>query len=142
MSLTAADAVILFSIPGVVPIPQMLQKFMADDIFDTEAIEAAETVMGVDGFLSAGFVYASVKQGYSLQGDSESNAVFDNWYYAEQVTRSKLPASATIILPALGIKYSMQVGYLKTYKPISDLKKIIQGRKHIVEWQRALPSAA
>lgn len=141
-SLTSANAIIMLSVAGIIPIPQQLQEFAVDDVFDTAEISAGETAMGVDGVLSAGFVFESVKQGYTLQGNSLSNAIFDNWYNAEVAAREKFPAFATIVLPAIGIKYSMIKGWLKTYKPMSDAKKILQPRKHMIEWERAQPSAA
>lgn len=140
MSLTTGNAVIIFQIASILPTPTQLQQFEVDDIFDTEALNAAEEKMGADGFLSAGFVFEAVKQGYTLQADSPSNAIFDNWYQNEIQQIAKFVASATIILPAIGRKYDMTKGFLKSYKPISDGKKVLQARKHMVVWERASPS--
>lgn len=137
MSITAANAVIMFSIPGVFPAPQQLQQFAADDIFATEALAAAEVQMGVDGFLTAGFVFNPVAQGFTLMADSPSNAVFDNWYAAEQVIREKYQASAIITLTSLRRKWTMVKGFLTSYPPIPDAGKTLRQRRFGITWESA-----
>src|ERR1700692_2768327 len=104
-NITAANAVYILSIPNVLLAPTQLQGFAADDIFDTEPLEAAETLMGVDGILSAGFVFVRVPQSITLQADSASNVVFDAWWTQEQANKTKYAASGQIRLPAIGTKW-------------------------------------
>jgi hypothetical protein len=139
-SITSANAVLIITIRSLYPTPQQIQGFSADDIYDVDALEIGETMMGVDGVLSAGWVNVSVKQGISLQADSVSNVVFDTWYTTEQQLQDKLVASASITLTSIGKKYNMGQGYLTTYKPIADGKKVLQPRKHILTWQSIIPA--
>lgn len=135
-NLTAANAIFQLSIPAVFPSPQQLQGFSADDIFDTDSQEAVQTQMGVDGLLSAGFVFVETKQTITLQADSESNLVFDQWRDAEKAALNAFPASATIILPALGRKWTMTRGFLTTYKPIPGAGKILKPRAFGITWNK------
>jgi hypothetical protein len=135
MSITSANAVLMLSIPRLYNTPQQIQGFAVDDIYDIEALEVGETQMGVDGILSAGFVFTPVRQGISLIADSPSVIIFDTWYAAERQIADKYAASATINLPGVGKKYAMTRGFLTTYPAISDGKKVLQGRKFVITWQ-------
>src|SRR5258708_6275480 len=134
-TLTTANAVILLSIGSVFPTPQQIQGFAADDVSDTEALASAEAVMGVDGILSGGFVFVAVKWGISIQADSASNFVFDTWYNQQQQLKDVFFASGTILVPGLGTKWYLTNGLLTSYKPMPDLKRISQPRKHEITWQ-------
>lgn len=139
-SITGATAVVMLSIPGLFPNPQQLQGFAADDIFDTDAIESAETLMGVDGIMSAGFVFVPINQRYMLQADSASNFIFDTWWANQQQIQDLFFANAVIYLTALGTKWNLTKGALVSYKPVPAVKKLIQPRSFTIRWQSSLPS--
>ena len=134
-SITSSNSVYLLSITGLYAVPQQLQGFAADDIFDTESIETAETIMGADGKLSAGFIFVPIKQSVMLQADSDSNTLFEAWYAAEQTAREKFFANGVVHLPGIGRSYVMTNGVLTTYAPISDAKKVMQPRKYGITWE-------
>lgn len=134
-TLTAANSIILLSIAGLYDTPQRLQGFAADEVFDTENIESAEVVMGVDGLMSGGWVAAVVKQNITLQADSDSIDVFETWYQAQQSIRELYYANATVFLPAVNRKYSFTKGILTSHNATPSAKKILQPRKFMVTWQ-------
>ncbi len=133
-SLTGATAAYALSVPGVFNTPQFLQGFATDDVFSTPGIKSVETLMGVDGKMSAGFVYVEITQSISIQSDSDSAVLFDDWYAAQQAAQDVYFADATIILRALGQKWAMTRGVLSNYMPIPDVKKLIQPRKFEITW--------
>jgi hypothetical protein len=141
-SITSANAQILLSIPSLFPIPQALQGFAAEDVFDVDPIEPVEAIMGVDGILSAGFVFVPVSQNFALQADSPSIILFDTWWTAMQIAKDVYFATATILLPGLGKKWAMNTGVLRSYKPMPDAKKVLQPQRFRIEWQSALPAVA
>jgi predicted ABC-type sugar transport system permease subunit len=138
-NITAANAVFTLTIPNVLLAPVQLQGFSADDVFDTTPLEAAETQMGVDGILSAGFVFVAVEQGITLQADSASVSVFDTWRAQEYANKTKYPASGQIKLPAISTKWSMVQGFLRTYPIIPNAGRVLRPRKFIIMWQNAFP---
>lgn len=140
MSLTGANTIIVFSINGLFPVPQQLQGFDVDDVFDTDAIESAQVRMGVDGKMSAGFVFVEVKQNFALQADSPSIDFFDSWWAAQQVARVILRATAVVTLTEVGKKWTMTNGVLTSYKPIPDTKKLLQAQKFQVTWESMFPA--
>jgi hypothetical protein len=139
-TLTSANAVVLISVASLFPTPQQLQGFAADDVTDIDPLDNAELVMGVDGILSAGFVFITIKQAITLQADSASNFIFDSWYQTQQQARDLFPATGLIILPGLQTKWTLSNGFLSSYKPMGDVKRYVQPRKFEITWQTISPS--
>jgi len=139
-TLTTANSVLQLAVTGLFPVPQRLQGYATDDIFSTEALDSAEVIMGVDGKLSAGFVYVAVKQSYSLQADSNSNAIFEQWYAQQQALRDVLFAQATIALPSLQQKWAMTNGVLTSFPPMPDGGKTLKPRKFGITWESISPA--
>src|SRR6266478_393292 len=104
-SITGATTIITITIPPLFSSPQQLQGFAADDVFETDPIDSIERYMGVDGIMSAGFVFVPITQHFALQADSPSNAVFDQWWNAQFAAKDVLFASGVAILIALGTKW-------------------------------------
>lgn len=142
MSITAANAILFLGIPGLFPVPQQIQGFAADDVYDVDAIESAEVSMGVDGVMTAGFVYVPVKQSFTLQADSTSTFLFDTWWATQQQAADIIYANGSLILPSLGTKWTQTKGALTSWKPIPDAKKLLQPRKFQVTWETVLPALA
>lgn len=138
--ITSANAVILISVPGILPVPQQLQGFAADDIFDVDDVDATDTVMGVDGILSGGVILASIPQNFSLQADSPSISFFDAWYWGQRGLIVTFPAQATITFTGIGTSYGCINGYLSRYKPMADAKKTLMPRKFRITWQATPPT--
>ena len=133
-SLTAVNSTIMLSVTGVYPIPQQLQGFTADDVFDLDEIDVAETIMGIDGILSGGFIYVEKPWSVSLQANSPSCQIFDTWYNYQQSIGDIASASMQIALPGLGYKWAYSNGILKRYSPAPSVKKMVQPRKFTIVW--------
>lgn len=140
MSLTGANASIMLSVPGLFSTPQKLQGFSTDDVFDVDQIKLAETLMGVDGMLSGGFVWEATQQTFTLQSDSPSVFVFDQWVAAIKSASDTLTGSATVVLLGISTKWSCKVGYLTQYPPMPSVGKLIKPRKYTVMWQTVTPA--
>lgn len=133
-TITAANSVYALSVTGLYASPQILKGYAADDAFATEAVETAETVMGIDGHLSGGFVFNPVKQIIHIMPDSESLDIFDNWRLAQVGTREVYVANAAITLPAIGKKYALTRGFLTSFRPIPEVKKTLQPIEFEITW--------
>ena len=133
-NITSANSIVMIAINSLFPVPQLLQGYAADDVFDTDPLESAETLMGVDGFLSAGFVYVPVQQTYTLQADSPSIFIFDQWWLAQQQNQTIYFAQGSVQLPAINKKYAMIQGVLSNYKIAPDARKVLQPQKFRITW--------
>lgn len=139
-SLTSANSVIMLTIPGIFDTPQQIQGYSADDIFDTAQVSNAETSMGIDGRLSAGWIPAPKVQTFTLQADSQSVSFIDQWILEESQNREKFPANGTILLTAVGTSYQMVRGFLTSANIMPDAKKILQPRKFVITWESIVGS--
>lgn len=138
-TITSASAVLMIAVQSVFPTPVQLQGFAVEDVYDTDPVDPSEVLMGVDGILSAGFVFVPVKQNFALQADSPSNSIFEEWYAQQVSEREIFFASGNIILPTLGKAYVMNNGVLSGYKPLADGKKVLQPRKFAITWESVAP---
>jgi hypothetical protein len=133
--ITAANTVFIISAPLLLPVPQQLQGFAADDIFDTDEVASAETLMGVDGILSGGMVFAPTPMNIALQADSVSVTFFEAVDAAQQGNTQTYALQANVTFPALGKSYTLISGYLTRLKRIADTKRLVQPRRFRIEWQ-------
>jgi hypothetical protein len=133
-NITAADAVYALTIPTLYSTAQILQGFMADRAFETDAVDTAETVLGVDGHLSAGWVPHTTMQTISIMPDSLSSDIFETWLQTQDANRALLPANATIRLTGTQKEYTLKTGYLRGVVPIPAAAKVLQGRAFRIEW--------
>ncbi len=141
-TLTAANSIFALAITGLYPSPQVLSGYTTDDAFAAEAVEINETMQGLDGHLSAGFIFVPTKQTITLQADSDSYDVFNNWVLAMKASREVLVANATIALPAVGKKYVLTRGFLTSHTPFPDVKKLLQPLKFVITWEQIVGANA
>ena len=139
-TLTGANAVIMLGINVLYPQAVQIQGFATDDVTATQPIPSAETLMGVDGNLSGGFVYVAVPWTITLQADSPSNAIFDTWWSQQQLNRDLYWAFGTVQITSLGSKFTLSKGGLVQYTPMPDIKKLIQPRRYSINWNSILPT--
>lgn len=139
-SLTGASAIITFAIPGLFNTPVQIQGFAADDVFDADVQEIAETSMGVDGLLSGGYVNVPVKQTIALQADSPSIPFFENWAAQQARAVDVYTADGRCNIVATGRTYIMTRGFLTSYATMPAVKKLLQPRRFTVTWQSVRPA--
>jgi hypothetical protein len=139
-TITAANSRIYITVPGVYNTPQRLQGFTADDVFTTEALEPVETVDGVDGYMSVGWIYRSVPMDISLMPDSPSVQFFEDWASAQQARREVIICSGTCVLPGPMTAYSMPRGALIRVNPIPSVRRVLQGRTWRIQWSKIDPA--
>lgn len=140
-TITSADAIITLTVTNLYPSGVQLQGFATDNIYGTDALDLAETVRGADGKLSAGFIYGNINQTFHIMPDSDSRAVFDTWAATSRASVSVFRCNATVILPAIGRKYSCVNGVLKQWKALPDAGKVLQASQAVIEWESITPEA-
>ena len=116
MALTTANSTMALTTQTLYPSAQLIQGYAADDAFDTEAVENGEYSMGIDGKLSAGFVFNPIPLTMTLQADSTSLNIFENIWQFEFKNRAKLSQNVTITVPAVGKRYEFFDGFMRSYK--------------------------
>ena len=124
-TLTVANSAILITTEALYPQAQQMSGYSADDVYDFENVENGEYSMGIDGNLSAGFVYNEIPWTMMLQADSPTLGNFENIWQYEVTNRTKLQQDITITLPGVAKRYDLIKGYMRAFKAPSG-KKILQ----------------
>jgi len=133
--ITSANAVLTLAAPGVLSVPQQIQGFSTDDIYTVAPVSPVETMMGIDGNLSGGFVYTEKKMEITLMAGSPSNSFFDALQAAQEAAIQPFILSGVLTLPSNGIQAQLVIGYLTRYPPLPNGKKVLQPRVYEVTWQ-------
>ena len=139
-TITSANAVLVLSQTILFPAPVQIQQFAADDIYDMDQVRTIEALMGVDGVLSFGFMWAARMQNITLQANSPSNAFFDTINGQQEAAQDAYPLSGQITLPGITTKFAMINGGLTAYKPAPDAKRVLQPRRYQITWNRVIPA--
>ncbi len=138
-SITSANAIITLAITDLFPVPQQLQGFAADNIYDAGTQDIVETAMGVDGILSGGFVYNPTEQTFSLQADSDSNTLFEQWAAAQKTQKDVYTAMGRTTLPSLKQQWVMTKGFLVNMPFIPSAARTLQPRRYVIRWESVVP---
>jgi hypothetical protein len=141
-NITAANATIFISAPDVFGSAQQLQGFSADNIYDTDAIEPVETMMGVDGNLSGGYTPKPVDQVFMVQADSDSIDTFEQIQAWQQQNLGVETLSGTTLLLGPQKFYTMPKGFLVAYQPLPPAHKVLQPRRFTIRWQNVFVAPA
>lgn len=143
-TITSANSVLTLVCPLVFPVPQNIQGYAADDAFATEAVDAAQAIMGVDGQLSYGFTPFPLKVNISLQANSKSIDVFQTILQASQAVREAFSLDATIVYPSIERTFILTNGVLTRATPFSAAKKVLQPVQYEITFENvsAVPLAA
>lgn len=134
-TLTSANSVLMLGVEGLFNVPVQIQGYAADDAFTIGDVDMAETVMGVDGKLSAGWIPAIKTLDIMLQADSASNDFFDALIAAESVAREKYVLNGSILVPGISRIFVLTRGFMKTGSVMPASKKILQPRKFTIDFQ-------
>lgn len=138
-TLTSANSVLAIGVTGLYGVAQILSGFAEGDAYSISAVDVSETLMGVDGVLSAGYIPQKKVMDVSIQADSSSIDFFEAWYAAQEAAQDVFPAFGNILQQSVGKNYLLARGWLKNYAPIGDAKKILQPRKFQIEWNSVIP---
>lgn len=133
--ITSANAVLTLAAIGVLSVPQQIQGFSTDDIYSVAPVAPVETMMGIDGQLSAGFVYTEKKMDITLMAGSASNGFFDAIQAAQEAAIAPVQLSGVLTLPSNGLQAQLIVGFLTRYPPLPNGKKVLQPRVYEITWQ-------
>lgn len=134
-NITSANSVLALGVIGLFPVPQQLQGFSADDSYSVDAVDITESMIGVDGHKSAGYIPQIKVMNVTLQADSASNTFFEAIYAAQEAAKNIYILTGIATQSSVGRIYTFTNGTLKNYTPLADGKKVLQPRKFTIEWE-------
>lgn len=139
-TLTAANSVFTLGIAGLYPVPQLIQGYATDDAFAFPDVKPGEAMMGVDGKLSGGYLPYPTEQDITLQADSASILIFDDWLAAQNAAKEIYIANAVLAYPAIAKVFTLTRGILTMTSPAPTAKKLLQPRRFHITWESCSPA--
>jgi hypothetical protein len=135
-TITSANSSFALVVPSVFgTIPQLLQGYAADDAFTQEAFDLAETRMGVDGVLSAGYTPSPKRITVMLQPDSIALNVFLTWALAITAAKEQFAATGNILYPSISLGFKLGTVFFKNSQGLPSAKKVIDPFPAVLEYQ-------
>lgn len=136
-NITSADSTFALTITDLYDTPQLLQGYSADAAFAFEAVENVETVMGIDGNMSAGFVFNPIEQSVSIMPDSPSAIIFQQWVKQQRSDKNVYWATAVINIPAIRQIVTLTNGVLVSGPPAPTAARVLQAMEFRIRWENA-----
>ncbi|MDI3439312.1 hypothetical protein QLG07_07590 [Erwinia sp. V90_4] len=138
-TITSADSIFALTVTNLFPSAQTLEGYAADAMFALGDTEMAQSVRGADGKLSAGFVFGEYLQTITIMPDSPSRQIFETWQLTSLTSKAVFRCNATIILPAIGKKFTLTNGVLQRVKAMPDAQRVLQAMTFQINWESVTP---
>lgn len=129
-TITAANAIVLFSTDNYFPSPIRLSGFSADNIFTFGDATIGETRMGVDGLMSGGWVSHEVPFTIFLEANSESRVHLENFRASCNSRKETERVTFDVTLPSTGRRVTAS-GFMVSHSGGTNAQKLLQGSQYV-----------
>ena len=133
LDITSANATVALSVGGLFSVN--LENFSADSSFTSDTVQAAETRMGVDGHMAAGFTPAIKTVTINLEAGSPSTEYLQLLKQAQETNLKPYKVQMIISIPAIGKRYSYSNGVLQSYKDIPDGQNVLSPTQWVFHFE-------
>lgn len=124
-NITAANATVIMVVEGLFPQGVKLEQFSTDAMVNQADETFAETRMGVDCQMVAGYVDQIKTVTVTLEPSSPSITYFDTLARASRSGQKCYWVTLLVNLPALGKTITYSNGVLKTGKILPDVQRVL-----------------
>ena len=124
-NITSANATAYMVVKDLYPTGFALNNFSTDQAIDQSEDTIAETRMGVDGYMAAGYVPSIKAVTIKFEASSPSVQYLNNLYLASQKNRRTYEVTLVVKVPSVNKTYTYSGGVLKTGKLLPGLKKVL-----------------
>ena len=124
-NITSANATAYMVVKDLYPTGFALNNFSTDQAVDQSEDTIAETRMGVDGYMAAGYVPSIKAVTIQFEATSPSVQYLNNLYLASQKNRRTYEITLVVKVPSVNKTYTYSGGVLKTGELLPGLKKVL-----------------
>lgn len=136
-NITSANSVSYMTVDELYPQGFKLEQFSTDAAISQGDDTIAETRMGVDGYMVAGYTPSIKTVTITLEPSSPSIPYFDNIIKASQTNKRVYYCNLIINLPSLGKTINYNYGVLKTGKILPDMQKTLAPIAYTFDFEEA-----
>ena len=133
LDITSANAVVAISAESLFSVN--LENFSADSSFTTDTVQAAETRMGVDGHMAAGFTPAIKTVTINLEAGSPSHTFLQLLRQAQEVNLKPYKVQMVVSIPSIGKRYTLSNGVLQSYKDMPDGQTVLSPTQWVFHFE-------
>ena len=134
LDITSANATVAMSVAeGLFSIN--LENFSADSSFTSDTVQAAETRMGVDGHMAAGFTPAIKTITINLEAGSPSTEYMQLLRQVQEVNMKPYKVQMVISIPSIGKRYTLSNGVLQSYKDMPDGQTVLSPTQWVFHFE-------
>ena len=123
--ITSTNATLILTVENLYPAGVKIEGFSTDNSFAMDDDTIAETHMGVDGKMTAGFTPSEKSITITLDAGSPSYEVRGNIYNTSKTNMTVLETSMQITVPALGKEFSLKNGVMISGHPVPSGEKVL-----------------
>lgn len=135
-NITSANATAYMVVKDLYPTGFALNNFSTDQAVDQGEDTIAETRIGVDGNMAAGYVPSIKTVNIQFEAASPSVPYMNNVYLASQKNRRTYEITFVVKVPAVGKTYTYSGGVMKTGKVLPSLKKVLDPVSYGFDFER------
>ena len=133
LDITSANAEVAISVESLFSVN--LENFSADSSFTSDTVQAAETRMGVDGHLAAGYTPAIKPLTINLEASSPSNEYMQLLRQVQEVNMKPYKVQMVISIPSKGKRYTFSEGVLQSYKDLPDGQNVLSPTQWVFHFE-------
>ena len=133
LDITSANATVAVSVGGLFSVN--LENFSADSSFTSDTVQAAETRMGVDGHMAAGFTPAIKTVTINLEAGSPSHTFLQLLRQAQEVNLKPYKVQMVVSIPSIGKRYTLSNGVLQSYKDMPDGQTVLSPTQWVFHFE-------
>lgn len=133
LDITSANATVAMSVGGLFSVN--LENFSTDSSFTTDTVQAAETRMGVDGHLAAGYTPAIKPLTINLEAGSPSTEYMQLLRQVQEVNKKPYRVQMVISIPSIGKRYTFSEGVLHDSKAIPDGQNVLSPTQWVFHFE-------
>src|SRR6185312_9704416 len=112
-TITSANSEFVLKCSKVFTAPQVVEGYATEDAWNVAQFEVAQTRVGVDGRMSAGFVPATKEMDVMFQADGPGRQIFQRILGVMEATREVVfIENATLALPGTGEVWEFTKGVI------------------------------
>ena len=133
LDITSANAIVALSVEGL--FSTTLEHFSADSSFTSDTVQAAETRMGVDGHMAAGFTPAIKTVTINLEAGSPSLTFMQLLRQAQEANLKPYTVQMVISIPSIGRRYTFSEGVLQSFKDLPDGQTVLSPSQWVFHFE-------
>ncbi len=123
--ITSANAELVLTVEDIFPSGIVLQMFGTDQAINMDAVDIAETRMGVDGKLVAGYTPVIYPVTVTLEAASPSRFNLSTLWEAMAANKRVYSCGLICTLPSVGERLTWSRGVLKNGVVVPPLQKVL-----------------